>query len=105
MFYVLLQSVWSRGKESIHKERLELETYMSTHSYPTSTIEPWDWRFFAEKVRQSQYDLDEEEVKPYFSLERMLEAIFDVAGKLFGLSFTLRLLVWVVFICCIEALI
>jgi peptidyl-dipeptidase Dcp len=87
-----MQSVWSRGKESIHKERLELETYMSTHSDSnnTSTIEPWDWRFYAEKVRQSQYDLDEEEVKPYFSLERMLEAIFDVAGKLFGLSFTLR---------------
>eukprot|EP01034_Spumella_vulgaris_P021931 gene21931-28011_t len=94
----LLESVWSRGKESIHRERIELENYIANHPPPTdstststtNTIEPWDWRFYAEKVRQSAYSLDEEEVKPYFSLERMLEAIFDVAGKLFGLSFTLR---------------
>ena len=45
-----------------------------------ATIEPWDWRFYAEKVRQVRYALDEAEVKPYFPLERMVEAAFDCAA-------------------------
>lgn len=53
-------------------------------------IEPWDWRYYAEKVRQSCYNLDESEIKPYFPLDRMVEAIFDCAYELFGLRFTLR---------------
>ena len=53
-------------------------------------IEPWDWRYYAEKVRQAQYDLDEAEVKPYFVLDKMIEAAFDTAGRLFGLAFTER---------------
>src|SRR5690348_6418064 len=68
-FYLIscstLQSVWSKGKESIHKERMELETYMSAHpdeSDVTGVIEPWDWRFYAERVRQSQYNIDGNEV-------------------------------------------
>lgn len=53
-------------------------------------IEPWDWRYYAEKVRQKEYELDESEVKPYFSLPKMTAAIFDCANKLFGLTFKLR---------------
>lgn len=53
-------------------------------------IQPWDWRYYAEKVRQSSYNLDESEIKPYFPLDRMVEAIFDCAYELFGLRFTLR---------------
>lgn len=107
----LLESVWSKGKESINRERRELEAYIAAHetpaaaaavaaAFPTAdttatattaiTIEPWDWRYYEEKVRQSQYNMDESEAKPYFALDAMLEAIFDVAHELFGLTFKER---------------
>ena len=53
-------------------------------------IHPWDWRYYAEKVRQKNYNLDENQIKPYFSLDNMCEAIFDCANQLFGLTFKLR---------------
>jgi peptidyl-dipeptidase Dcp len=85
----LLENVWAKGKESIHRERQELEKYMSSQheTAERGAIEPWDWRFYAEKVRQSQYNIDANEVKQYFSWDHMMEAIFDVANKLFGLTF------------------
>ena len=52
------------------------------------TIEPWDYRHYAEKVRKAKYDLDQNEVKPYLQLEKLREGMFWVAGELFGLSFT-----------------
>ena len=52
----------------------------------THAIEPWDWRYYAEKVRKARYRLDDGQLKPYFSLERMLAAAFDTAHRLFGLS-------------------
>src|SRR5206468_2285066 len=51
------------------------------------TIEPWDYRYYAEKVRKARYDLDQNAVTPYLQLERMREAIFWNAGQLFGLQF------------------
>ena len=56
----------------------------------SAAIEPWDWRYYAEKVRQTKYDLDETELKPYFPLDNMCNAIFDCANQLFGLRFVLR---------------
>lgn len=53
-------------------------------------IAAWDWRYYAEKVRQARYDLDEAALKPYFEFENIQRAAFDTAGKLFGLSFHLR---------------
>src|SRR5687767_13597675 len=52
------------------------------------TIEPWDYRYYAEKVRKARYDLDENEVKPYLELEKLREGMFWVAGELFNFSFT-----------------
>ena len=51
-------------------------------------IEPWDWRYYAEQVRRERHDIDEAKIKPYFKLERMVEAAFETAHRLFGLSFT-----------------
>jgi peptidyl-dipeptidase Dcp len=51
-------------------------------------IEPWDYRFYAEKVRKAKYDLDMNEVKPYLQLEKVREAMFWMAGQLYGLTFT-----------------
>jgi peptidyl-dipeptidase Dcp len=53
-------------------------------------IEPWDWRFWAERVRRRSYAVDDAEVKPYFPLERMVAAAFDCAERLFGVRFTER---------------
>ena len=52
------------------------------------TIEPWDYRYYAEKVRQAKYDLDSDEVKQYLQLDKLREAMFFVAGELFGFEFT-----------------
>jgi peptidyl-dipeptidase Dcp len=56
----------------------------------TGEIEPWDWRFWAEKVRRAQFAIDDAEVKPYFELSRVVQAAFDCAQRLFGLRFTPR---------------
>jgi peptidyl-dipeptidase Dcp len=53
-------------------------------------LEPWDWRFWAERVRRERYAVDDAEVKPYFALDNVVAAAFDCAGRLFGLSFTPR---------------
>lgn len=54
---------------------------------PKITIEPWDYRFYAEKVRKAKYDLDESEVKPYLQLDKLVEAMFWSAGQLYDLGF------------------
>ena len=58
------------------------------HGGARLTIEPWDYRFYAEKVRKAKYDLDQDEVKPYLQLEQLREGMFWVAGRLFDLHFT-----------------
>ena len=52
-----------------------------------SVIEPWDWAYYAERVRKAKYALDEDQTKPYFQMEKVRAGVFEVAGKLFGLSF------------------
>jgi peptidyl-dipeptidase Dcp len=85
----LLMQVWRPATARVGAEREALEALAVSRGEP-ATIEPWDWRFYAEKVRQVRYALDEAEVKPYFPLERITEAAFDCAGRLFGLSFVAR---------------
>lgn len=85
----LLEEVWTKGKASVENERRELEAFINENqpSLAGLSIQPWDWRFYAEKVRVANYALDSSEVKPYFPLHRMTEAIFDVAHELFNLRF------------------
>lgn len=85
----LLRKVWSPARERAMQEREALaeEARALGHS---QAIEPWDWRFFAEKVRQRRYELDEVELKSYFTLENMTAAMFDCAEQLFGLRFAPR---------------
>lgn len=54
-------------------------------------IEPWDWWYYTEKVRKNKFDLDEEEIRPYFELENVLKGVFNVAGKLYDITFKPRL--------------
>src|SRR5207342_1509867 len=50
-------------------------------------LAPWDWRYYAEKLRKARYDVDEAAIKPYFQLDRIIEAAFHTAHRLFGLAF------------------
>ena len=52
-----------------------------------SVIEPWDWAYYAEKVRKAKYALDEEQIKPYFKMENVRQGVFDLTTKLFGLNY------------------
>ena len=85
----LLLQVWEPAKKKARAERAALEEIARAEGLNES-IEPWDWRYYAEQVRRARYDLDEAEVKPYFALDNMVEAAFDTAERLFGLSFTAR---------------
>ena len=60
---------------------------IATGLVPTGeTIRPWDWFYYAEKVRQRKYDLDEEMTKPYFKMENVRQGVFETAHKLYGIN-------------------
>jgi peptidyl-dipeptidase Dcp len=86
----LLNNVWEKAKASANAEREALEAFVAaidSNPLQGSRILPWDWRYYAEKVRSAKYDFDEALLKPYFSLKAVTNAAFDCAGKLFGLMF------------------
>jgi peptidyl-dipeptidase Dcp len=85
----LLRKVWGPARARAVQERDALREEARTLGYEHE-IEPWDWRFFAERVRQRRYQLDEVELKAYFSLDAMIAAMFDCAQRLFGLRFERR---------------
>jgi len=86
----LFTEVWPRALLAVQREREELLEVRRASGAAGDSIEPWDWRFWAEKVRQQRYAVDDAEVKPYFPLQRVCEAAFDCAQRLFGLTFTHR---------------
>ena len=85
----LLEQVWAPAKHKAAAERAELAACANADGL-NEPIAPWDWRYYAEKVRTARYDFDEAAVKPYFVLDNMVAALFDAAGKLFGVSFVPR---------------
>lgn len=86
---VLFDQVWPRALQAFERERAEVAEAMAAAG-AGEAIQPWDWRYWAEKVRQAKYALDDAELKPYFALPAMLQAAFDCAGRLFGLRFVER---------------
>jgi peptidyl-dipeptidase Dcp len=85
----LLREVWQPAKAKARAETAALEATARAEGL-NEPIEAWDWRYYAEKVRQKKYNLDEAEVKPYFVLDNMVAAAFDTATHLFGVTFTER---------------
>ncbi|MBL0125641.1 MAG: M3 family metallopeptidase [Betaproteobacteria bacterium] len=89
----LLKQVWSPAKARAAQEREAIQAFADAEhgsDWQKFKVQPWDWRYYAEKVRQVRYDLDDASVKPYFSLDRMVEAAFDCAHRLFGLTFAVK---------------
>jgi peptidyl-dipeptidase Dcp len=82
----LLRQAWEPAKAKAAEDRALLTATAKRLGEPTP-IAAWDWRYLAEKVRQEQFDLQEAELKPYFTLDNMIAAMFDCAGRLFGLRF------------------
>ncbi|WP_299601887.1 M3 family metallopeptidase [uncultured Tateyamaria sp.] len=82
----LLMAVWEPAKSQANADAWVLEQMLKADGVD-GPLEPWDWRFYAEKRRKELHDLDEAEVKPYFQLDRMIDASFDCASRLFGLAF------------------
>lgn len=82
----LLELVWTPAKARAAQEAANLAA-MAQDEGENGPIRPWDWRHYAEKVRQQTYALDEAVLKPYLQLDRIIAAAFDTAGKLFGLAF------------------
>lgn len=82
----LLEAVWKPAVARVREEVADMQA-IADREKAGIRIEPWDYRFYAEKVRKERYDLDETQIKPYLQLEKLREGMFWVAGQLFGISF------------------
>src|SRR5665647_343686 len=82
----LLDNVWGRARLKAGKERDALQEMIAQEG-GNFALAPHDWRYYAEKLRKAKFDLDEAEIKPYFQLDKMIDAAFETAHRLFGLSF------------------
>jgi len=83
----LLMQVWAPARAQAEADAAILTTMMQADGV-NGDLAPWDWRYYSEKRRRVEHDLDEAALKPYFQLDRMIAAAFDCANRLFGLEFT-----------------
>jgi peptidyl-dipeptidase Dcp len=85
----LLEDVWAPARTRALEERDALQALV-TREGNNFHLAPWDWRYYAEKLRQEKYDFDEAQLKPYFQLSNLIDAAFFTAEKLFAVSFRER---------------
>lgn len=84
--YELLNQLWTPALSNARIEESDIKKLMLAEGV-TGEVKPHDWRYYTEKIRKQRFDLDEQELKPYFSLEKVREGIFTVTAKLYGLKF------------------
>lgn len=84
--YALLNKVWTPAVAKAKVEAAELQKLMDAEG-KGEKLEPWDWWFYTEKLRKAKYNLEEEELRPYFKLENVRKGVFDLTTKLFGLQY------------------
>lgn len=82
-----LNNLWGYSLENAKKEAAELQKIMDKEG-KGEKLAAWDWWYYAEKLRQEKYDLNEDEIKPYFSLEDVRSGLYTVANKLYGITLT-----------------
>ncbi|MBK8347411.1 MAG: M3 family metallopeptidase [Saprospiraceae bacterium] len=82
----LLNNLWSPALEMAKSEAEALQTMIHKDGHDFK-LEAWDWRYYAERLRKEKYDLDENDIKPYFSLQNALKGVFNVAEKLYSIQF------------------
>lgn len=84
-----MMQVWPAAIARVHQEVADMQAIADTQAGGKApAIAPWDYRYYAEKVRKAKYDLDMEQVKPYLQLDKLREGVFWAAGQLYGFSFT-----------------
>ncbi len=83
----LLLDLWKPALKMAKKEEADIKAMLVKDGIQDE-VQPYDWRYYVEKIRKERFNLDEQELKPYFSLEQTREGIFTVVKKLYGLSFT-----------------
>lgn len=83
----LMEAVWKPAVALVKKEVADMQK-LADKEKAKITIEPWDYRYYMEKVRKEKFDLDQNEVKPYLQLDKLREGMFWVAGELFNFKFT-----------------
>ena len=83
----LMMKVWKPASARAREEVADMQKLADSEGAKIK-IEPWDYRYYSEKVRKARYDLDENEVKPYLQLEKLREGMFWAAGQLYGFEFT-----------------
>ncbi|MFC3122996.1 M3 family metallopeptidase [Agaribacter flavus] len=83
----LMEQVWPAALARVKEEVADMQA-IADQEGADITIQPWDYRFYAEKVRKAKYDLDSNEVKQYLQLDKLRDAMFYVAGRLFNFSFS-----------------
>ena len=83
----LMMKVWPAAVARVKEEVADMQAIADKEGADI-TIQPWDYRFYAEKVRKDKYDLDQNEIKPYFQLSKMIDGMMDAAGRLYDLKFT-----------------
>ncbi|HAT75868.1 MAG TPA: peptidase M3 [Flavobacterium sp.] len=82
----LLNDLWKPALEKAKIEASDIQKMMAKDGMK-GAVQPYDWRYYTEKIRKERFDLDEEELKPYFSLENVRKGVFQVTGKLYGIQF------------------
>jgi peptidyl-dipeptidase Dcp len=87
--YNLLNRLWSAALPNAKTEARDLQNMISKEGMRFK-LEPWDWRYYTEKVRKEKFDLDEEMLRPYFELNNVKHGVFTLANNLFGLKFIER---------------
>jgi peptidyl-dipeptidase Dcp len=87
--YELLNKLWTPALKNAKKEAAEMQKIVKKEG-GTFSIQPWDWWYYAEKVRKQKFDLDENELRPYFLMENVRKGVFDLATKLYGIRFVER---------------
>jgi peptidyl-dipeptidase Dcp len=85
----LLMQLWTPARQVALTEAAALQEMIRKEG-GTFSLEPWDWAYYAEKVRKSRYDLDDQELRPYFELDNVRQGAFYVANRLYGITFTPR---------------
>ena len=83
----LMEAVWKPAVARVREEVADMQALADKEGAKIK-IEPWDYRYYMEKVRKARYDLDQNEVKQYLQLEKLREGMFWVAGELFSFDFT-----------------
>jgi len=87
--YDFMKKIWDPALKAAKNETVEMQKIIDAEGGKFK-LEPWDWWYYAEKVRKAKYDLDENELRPYFLLENVRNGAFEVASKLYGIRFIER---------------